>query len=487
MSNNNRSSHRQQMVSGTMWSSIERFSVLGIQLIFTFFLARFLSPADFGLMGMLVVFTLLGNAITESGFSQTLIREESIDDQTCSTVFWANLLLSHTVYIILWIAAPYIADFFGQMQLLWVSRAAFLVIPLGSFAIIQTARLTRKLQFRPMCLVSLTGTLLSCIIAAIFAIFYPSVWVLVLQALLCAGFRSAGYWYCAHWMPRFTFSYPILKRLFGFSRNLLISGVIGTFFNNIYTILLGRYYGASITGYFAQADRIRLVISNNSTQVVQNVSYPILTQVMQEGGDLRNAYRRIILAGLLAVGFVMTLIMCIGEDLFQLLMGSEDWRLSGQFLIPLGIAGILFPLHSINQNILLVKGLGKTVLWVEIARRTIMVSLILLSLQFDAMTFIWSYALYSILLIFVNLWVCGRPIGYTLLSQLRDIAPILFCFITIYIISVLSNHYLIHLSVLMRSSLTLLICTIFGLIIISRLEAFREVSSLLKLLAHKRQ
>ena len=477
------STRPQQMASGSFWNAMERFSTMGIQLICTFILARFLTPSMFGLMGMLVVFTLIGNTITESGFSQTLINEKEVSRQTLSTVFWTNIALSLLIYFILWFAAPYIAGFYHEPILTDVSRVTFLVIPLGALSIIQFTLCSRGLEFRKMCIISITASIISCIIAIIWAWCTHSVWALVVQNVMSYALRALGFWLTTKFRPALI------------SRNLLITGLIGNIFNNIYTLLIGRFYGATQAGYFVQADRIRLVTSNSMTQVVQSVSYPILSQINNtstpsnpsnssnlsnpsNSSPLYQPYRRIILVTLLFVGFLMTLLMSVGEDLMQLLMGSAEWRVAGQYLMALGVVGILYPLHAVNQNILLVKKMGRTVLWIEIARRALMIVLIVAALQFGVEVFVWSYALYSFLLIFLNLYVCGRPIGYNLMAQLRDISPILMGFLLMIVVAECSNHILSMQNLILRFTITLSLTLIVGLLYFHRHPSFREAHDL---------
>ena len=490
-------SNAQQMAHGTMWTALERFSVMGIQLICTFVLARFLTPAMFGLMGMIVVFTLIGNTITESGFSQALIREREVGSRTLSTVFWTNMILALVIYIVLWFCAPLIARFYSEPILTDVCRVTFLVIPLGGLSLIHLTLCTRQLEFRRMCFISLVASLLSCLLAVVWAWRSHSVWALVVQNLAAYAFRTLGFWLTTRFRPALTFVVDDLKRLFAFSRNLLVSGLMGNIFNNIYTLLIGRCYGATEAGYFVQADRIRMVASASFTQVVQSVSYPILSRInnrtqsdlseqtqpspseqIQE--NLFHAYRRIILVTLMVVGFLMTLLMCVSEDLLQLLMGGPDWRVAGRFLMALGVAGILYPLHAVNQNILLVKGQGRTVLWLEVLRRALMVLLIFAALQFGVDVFVWSYALYSFLLIFLNLHVCGRPIGYGLWEQLRDIRPILLGFLLMLVVAQCSNHVLALCSLPLHFLITLTLSLSIGLLYFHRHPSFCEAMDLMK-------
>lgn len=262
-----------------------------------------------------------------------------------------------------------------------------------------------------------------------------------------------------------------------FSKNLLISGLIGNIFNNIYSILIGRFYSPSDLGYFSQADRIRNVSSLTSTSVIQNVTYPIFSKINNDKQDLFNAYKKVISISLIYVGFIVSILMCIAEDLFQLVMGSEIWRVSGRYLFYLGIAGILYPLHSVNQNILLVKGKSKDILYLEVARRSIMLFILAITVNYNISIFILGNSIYSILLLFLNLYFCGKPINYTLTQQLKDITPILLRFIIIILISLLSNYILRDINIFARLTTTSILCITIGIGLFFKNKYFIETLS----------
>lgn len=460
------SRHKKDMINNSMWNAIERFGLIGIQLICTFILGRFLNPEDFGIVALLVVFTFIGNTITESGFSQALIREKDVKDITYNTVFYTNVFISIILYVILFFSSDFIADYYHQPILKDISKITFLVIPLNAFSLIQTTKCTINLEFKKMCIIIIISSLTSCTFALLYAYFYKNVWALVFQNVLTYAIKSILLWCTSKWKPSLTYSFSEIKRLFVFSRNLLISGIIGNIFNNIYIIITGRYYATTEVAFLSQADRIRQVASASTTQVIQGVSYPILSSINNNGGDVLSAYKKIIILTLTLVGFGMALLMGISEDLLALLMGNEIWRKSGYYLYILGISGILFPLHAVNQNILLVKGKGNTVLWLEIVRRSIMVLIIIFTLQFEVEIFIWGYAFYSFVLVFINLYVCGKPIGYTLTSQLKDIYPSILSFIIMLSVSYLCNFLTSDFNVYLRLTCCVICSASIGLLLL---------------------
>lgn len=286
---------KENTVRGTIFGALERFSVMGIQIICTFIVARFLTPSDFGLVGLLIVFTVIGNTIVDSGFGQALVREKEVSDLEYSSVFYLNVFLSLIVYFLLFVSSGFIADFYKESSLKNIARVTFLVIPLNAFAVVQNAVLVRNLDFKKIFVVSLCASILSCVLAIILAVLYRNVWALVFQNIFLYGFRSIFLWILSKWHPIFSFSLVSIRKYIHFAINLLFVGFIGNIFNNIYSLIIGRVYSTMDLGYYSQADRIRMSLSGSSTEVIQRVTYPILSKINNANADVKEAYRKIIM------------------------------------------------------------------------------------------------------------------------------------------------------------------------------------------------
>lgn len=471
---------KKQLAKNTIWNALERFSLLGVQLICTFILARFLKPDDFGIIGMLIVFTTISNTIIDSGFVQTLIREKDVSEREYSSVFYFNVFVAIIIYIILYFCSPYIADFYHQPILNGVCKLTFLVIPANALCLVQNAILMRNIQFKKICIATIIASVTSSVIAIFLAYYFRNVWALVVQNVVTYVLKAIMLWIMTGWIPKLYFSISVIKKYFSFSKNLLISGLIGNIFNNIYSIVIGRYYTATDLGFYMQADRIKNVASMSTTSVIQNVTYPILSKVNNNGGNIKDAYRKIITTTVVFVGFIMALLMCVSCDLFEVLMGNYIWRVSGTYLFILSISGLLFPLHAINQNILLVKGDSKSILRLEIIRRITMIVILLITLHYDIIIFISGTAIYSFLLLFLNLHFCGKPINYSVFQQLKDVSPIFFRIGIMITITLLISRLYSNMDLMYRTFLTLLLAIIIGLIVFWRNASFKETIVLLQ-------
>lgn len=469
-----------QLASNALWKYIELVSVSGIQLLSTFILARFLTPADYGIIGMVVVFTTLANVIIESGFTQAIIREKDVTRIDYSTILYFNILISIILYVVLYLASNYIALFYKEQSLSNVCKITFLILPINAFAIVQYTKLQREVKFKKISLISIASILLSSIISIYIAYKCKNVWALVLQNILSTSFKTLFLWITTDFMPVLKFSKESFNKYFKFSKNLLFSSLIGTIFNNIYTLVIGRCYSATDLGFYSQADRIKNLASQTSTQVIQSVSYPILSKINNQSSDIKNAYKEIISIALLFVGFLMSLLIGCAQNLFELLMGNAIWREAGIFFILIGINGILYPLHCVNQNILMVKGDSQTVLGLEIARRIIMIIILLVTLNFNIYIFVSGLTFYSIVLLFLNLHYCGKPINYTIREQLNDILPLILRFVIIILTTSSVGYLLSDFTLIVKIIFSIIAGSTIGIILFRKQRCFRIIIDLSK-------
>lgn len=470
---------KNKLINNTIWCTIERLSIMGIQLMCTFILARYLEPKDFGLIGMLAVFTTISNTIIDSGFMQALIRDKNVNSVNYSTVFYFNFLISTILYFILFLSSSSISNFFNEPILENICKITFLIIPLNGISIVQNAILMRNLEFKKLCISSVLASTISGLIAIIYAYFRKDVWAIVYQNLFTYILKTFFLLYSTKWYPTFNFSFSIIKKYFSFSKNLLFSGLLGNVFNNLNNIIIGKYYTTSDLGYYSQAERLKNVTSYTLISVIQTVTFPILSKINNEDGDVKYAYKKIITITFLGIGFITSLLMPICADLFEILMG-EKWRIAGNFFFLLSINGMLFPLHSINQNILLVKGKSNTILKLELIRRTLFLIIILITVNFNIYIFVLGSVIYSITVLFLNIYVCGKPINYLLKEQLSDLLPSIITFIVMICIGIIITRIFDNTNIYYRIIVSLLTTFLTGILLLSKNKTFKYLVSILK-------
>lgn len=413
---------KSKTIVGVFWSAIERFSSLGIQMICTLIIANILTPEDFGILGMITVFTALGMVIVDSGFGLALIRNKEVSPIDYSSVFYLNIIFAIISYAILFLLSPFIAKFYGIESLTQICRITFLILPINAFGLIQNTILIKQVDFKSISLVSLFSALLSGILGIILAYCIRNVWALVIQNISMYFLRSVFLWLIGRWHPIFQFSISSIKSMWSYSINLLGFGLISSITHNLYPLLIGKIYNATQLGYYSQADKLQRLPSSCLSEVVQRVCFPIMSEVKDDKMKLRNAYSNIIICTIYVIFPLMMLLIGTANELIPLLLGSQ-WYSTIPFFKILCITGALYPWHSINLNILNVVGKSKLSLHLEILRKSLLIIFIVIFARFDILIFVWMQVIYGIVVLFLNMYFCGNEIDYSVIRQLIDVSP----------------------------------------------------------------
>ena len=396
----------------------------GIQIGTTLILAWFLLPEDFGLIAMISVFFAIANSIMDSGFSQALIRKKDVTQTDYSTAFYTNLVLGLLAYALLFAAAPFIAGFYDEPRLVLLVRVVGLVVIINSFQLVQVADLTRKLNFKVQFRVTLPGAVLSAVVAVGMAALGFGVWSLAAQMLVSSFAVTALYWVANSWRPTREFSIDSLNEMFGFGSKLLLSGLIDTVFVNLYVVVIGKLFSATIVGYYYFALQIQQLVVSQLSGAVQKVTYPALATLQDDNASLKAFYRKIIQVITYIVFPSMVGLAVLAEPLFTVFL-KEDWLPAVPYLQLLCVVGMLYPLHSINLNILKVKGRSDLFLYLEIIKKILVVIVLLISVPYGIFGILIGQVVTSFLCYIPNSYFSIKLIDYSVPEQLRDFVPTL--------------------------------------------------------------
>lgn len=441
---------KKKTLSGLFWSFSDLFLNQGIQFVIQVVLARLLLPEEFGLIGMITVFIAISNSIIDSGFTNALIREEKATQEDYSTVFYFNLLSSIIVYLILYILSHRISIFFNEPLLESLLRVLGLVVIINSFGLIQRTMLVRKIDFKTQTIINIISSTISGALAIILAYKGFGVWSLVIRMIFMQLIQAVLLCVINRWLPSLVFSMKSFKRLFGFGWKLLISGLIDTIYNNIYYLVIGKFYTATDLGYYTNAQKLRDVASTSISTAVQKVTYPVLSSMQSEEEKLRSSYRKIIKSAVYITFPFMVGLSVIGNSLIMVLFG-EKWSGSILYFQLLCIAGMLYPLHAINLNILQVKGRSDLFLKLEVIKKIILTIMIFIAivLKLGIIGLIFIMVINSLISFFVNSHYSKEIINYSTYEQIKDIVPILIATIlmglgTYFIGIIIPNYYLLN-------------------------------------------
>jgi len=413
---------KDKTLQGLFWSFLDNFSRLGIGFITGIILARLLTPHDFGLIGMITIFIVISQSIIDSGFSQALIRKKECTQLDYSTVFFFNLLVGILLYVILFLSSGLISRFFSEPQLIQIIPIIGLSIILNSLGLIQTTILTRKLDFKLQTRISIISTILSGIVGIGMALMGYGVWSLVFRSVLGSFISLLLLWTWNAWRPSKSLSRSSFNDLFSFGSKLLLSGLIDKVYNNIYLVVIGKFFSAAELGFFTRANMFQRLPSENITNVIQRVSYPVLSSMNNDQTQLKTGYQKLIKSTML-VSFVLMLGMAASAEPLILTLIGEKWQPSVIYLQLLCFVGMLYPLHALNLNILNVKGRSDLFLKLEIFKKLLAIPVIFIGIYYGIAEMIVGMIVVSVISYFLNSYYSGRVINYSSLAQLRDIMP----------------------------------------------------------------
>jgi O-antigen/teichoic acid export membrane protein len=466
-------------IKGISWSAIESFSLQGIQFLITLVIARLLTPEDFGLVGMLTIFISVSQSLINSGFSQALIRKQNRTESDCSTVFFFNIVISFVLYVLLYSFAPLVALFFHEPSLTPLMRVLCVVVVINSFAVVQRAILTAVIDFRTLAKATLTASIMSGALGIYLANTGFGVWTLVWQQIVNAFICVVLLWLFSSWRPKWLYSWKSFREMFSFGSKLLVSGLLETVYNNLYQLVVGKVFTAATLGHYTQAKHFSNLPSTHITGIVQRVTYPVLSSIQDDDNRLSVNYRKLLRLSAFIIFPIMCLIAGIANPLVLAILG-EKWSFTALLIPPLCFTMMWFPIHSINLNLLQVKGRSDLFLKIEIIKKIIGVLILFISIPFGIVFLCWSGVLSSIISLIINTYYTGKIINIGFVKQMTDLLGTLIVsliiFVVVHVESILiaSNYVSIVVGVLTSALLYFSVSWIFKFSEIDYLKNIRK-------------
>lgn len=416
---------KQKTTSGLFWSSVERFSNQGVSFIFSIILARLLSPSDFGIIAMITIFFAVAQSFVDSGFSNALVRKPDRKEEDLSTCFYFNIVVGFVAYIVLFCIAPFVASFYNQPILSPIIRITGLEVILNSLCVVQQALFTIKIDFKSQAKVTLSATVLSGIVGIILAYRGYGVWALVWQGVVSAVARMGLLWLMSTWYPRTGFSKDSFHYLFGYGSKLLASGLLDTIYNNIYPIVIGKFYTPVQLGNYSRALSFAQLPSSNITSILQRVTFPVLSTIQDDIPRLQVNYRRLLKLSAFIVFPLMIGLASVASPLIQIVLTSR-WEGCVLYLQIICFALMWYPIHAINLNLLQVKGRSDLFLRLEIIKKIIGVCILCVTIPLGITAMCVGMVAASLLALFINTFYTGKLINVGYIRQMSDLSPILF-------------------------------------------------------------
>ena len=438
---------KQKTARGLFWGFINNGSMQFLNLLFGIFLGRILSPEDYGMVGMLTIFSLIAGSLQESGFISALANKQEVKHEDYNAVFWFSSSISFCLYWILFFCAPLIADFYHQPDLIPLARYSFLGFFIASLGIAPTAYFFRNMQVKPKAIATTLGLVISGITGILLAYYGFSYWGIATQSIVYIAVLNLYLWCVCPWRPSWTIRFAPLKGMLGFSSKMLFTNIFNHINNNIFSIILGRFYTEKEVGDYNQANSWNYKGHVLITGMVNSVAQPLFVQVADDAERQVRAFRKMLRFTAFISFPAMLGISLIAPELIVIAL-TDKWATSASILQLLAIGGAFIPLSGLYTNMLISKGKSDIYLKNTVALGIIQLGVMLFLYSFGIFTMISVYVCINIVWLGVWHYFVRREIRLDYGLALKDILPYFVIasasmLITQYATSTIENIYLL--------------------------------------------
>ena len=424
---------RKQAVRGVGWSFADSMLGQGITFIVGLVLARLLSPDEYGLIGIITIFITVFNSIVDSGFSNALIRKNDATDKDYNTMFLVNMGISVVLFGLMFLCAPFIAQFFARPELTALCRVMGIVVVINALSIVQNTVLTKRLDFKTKTKASFISSIISGVVGIVMAYSGYGVWALVGQQISRQLLNTICLWIFNRWFPNFTFSIVSFREMWKFGWKLLVSAMIDTTWKEIYQVVIGKCYSPATLGLYTRASQFASICSSNLTTIIQRVSYPALSKMQDDRARLKNGYKRVIKTTMLVTFTLMLGLGGCAKSLILVLIGAQ-WLPCVPMLQIVCFSMMFYPLHALNLNMLQVQGRSDLFLKLEIIKKCIAVIPLLLGVFIGIYWMLIGSVITGIFALYLNADYSGPYLKYSIWEQAMDILPSLLMSLTMFAI-----------------------------------------------------
>lgn len=410
--------------SGFLWKFSERTMSQLVSFVVSIVLARILSPNDYGIVALVNVFIIIADVFVTSGFSSSLIQKKEATKTDFSTIFWCSLIFSIVIYSVIFFLAPWIAKFYRNEQLTLVLRVFALKLPISAFNSIQQAYVSRSLAFRKIFVSTSTATIFSGVIGIVFALLGWGVWALVIQYIVNAITETMVLFLQIPWKPRLLFSIDSAKSLLGFGWKVLATDLLGQFFNQLRSLVIGRFYTAADLAYYNRGQQFPNILTNNIDATISSVLFPVMSKYSDNSDKLKLMVRRSIRTSTyLLMPFMLG--MAVTAKPLIILILTKKWIEVVPFMQCLCISGAFGSVSNANMQVIKASGRSDVLLNLELIKKPIYLVFLIASIKISIFAVAVSMSIYSITATLINMFPNKKIIGYSYREQFSDLLPAL--------------------------------------------------------------
>ena len=411
-----------KVVSGFLWRFMERFGAYAVSFVVSVILARILDPEAYGTIALVTVFTNILQVFVESGLGRALVQKKEAEDIDFSSVFYFNMAVCLLLYCGLFAFAPYIAQFFNNIELTSVIRVLGIILIISGLKNVQQAYVSRKMLFKKFFYATLIGTLFSAVVGICLAYWGAGVWDLVAQSLANALVDTLMLWITVKWRPKKCFSLQRLKGLLSYGWKLLIAALVGSLSDNLRQLFIGKLYTSADLAFYNKGDQIPSIVNGNVNAAIDSVIFPVMAEAQDNKESVKNMTRRAITTSTYIMAPIYIGLACCAETLIRILL-TEKWLPCVPFLRIFCITYLFYPIHTANLNAILAVGRSDIDLKLELIKKLLEIMVLLLTMRYGVMAIAYGLIGTAILNQIINAWPNKELIGYSYLEQIRDVLP----------------------------------------------------------------
>lgn len=436
---------KEEFVKGIIWSAVDKFGIVVVQIILEIIMARLLLPSDYGVMGVVAVFLAIGQVFTDGGFSNALIQKQDRSETDFSTVFFCNLIVSVVIYGVLFFGAPFISQFYNLPVLTDIIRIIGLTIIINSLVIVHKTKLSISLNFKIQAKYSLLSVLFSGAIGLFLALNGYGVWSLVYQSLLLYVLNAVFLIFNLRWVPLFVFSKKSFDTLFYFGSKVLMASLVQAIYNNLYSVLIAKKFSTKELGLYSKANQFTLFPISTLTTVMQRVAFPYLSSYQGDNDKLFTLNQKFTKLNLILIMPFFFMISALSEPIVKIVF-SDAWIDLIPLMRILSIAFVFYPVIVNNMFLFQIKNKTQIYLRIEIITKITGILILFATLQYGIIIMSLGLVVQQFLQLVITSMYCNRLLEQQLFSQLKMVGPhllvsFLIFFITLYGISFVDNRF----------------------------------------------
>lgn len=426
---------REKTLSSIKWGTFANVAVMVMKFAFGIVWARVLDPADFGIVSMVTIFFTLSSIFIDSGMGQALIRKKNLTDTDISSVFFFNIGMATFFAIILFVASPFIADFYNVPILSSVVKIMAVSMIISSMGSVQGALINRNVNFKSTSVTNIIVSLTAGTIGILLAYWGAGVYALVWKSLIASLLTTISLWYISGWWPRLTFSYQSIKELFGFSGKLVINSIMSMFYNDGIGTLIGKFYSPAALGYFNKGQSTAQ-LPTGILGVIVTVTYPLFSKFQDDKKQLENIYLKAMRSASLIICFSQVTLAVLSAP-YVIFFFTEKWANSIIYLQIFAFCYSADHVHRLNWNYLLALGRSDLALIKEFVNQSVLLLLIYSAVAFSPLWVAIAITTSSAFSVVLNSWFTKKVSGMSFWKQLSEFFYYLFIAVLVNVPSML--------------------------------------------------